>query len=246
MVLMVGGGLQVAGDAGLDADALAGDIAGQVLDVAAVVRDVRGLDHLVREEEGPVPDAVGVALGDGLPDGFRAVGFARVHGLADEVVVRVLVGLLVVLRRVAGLLSGQVEADDRQAFPRPSHGRARQLQGGRGVDVVLVGVLHDAQQAREIRRHALLEFAHAADDDAVMERQVRAGAHGGAPVVGLGAGPEALGHGAHRVRGGHAVADVQLGREAHLDVAHALGRVVLHELRATRSRFSGRRSTAQV
>ena len=73
---------------------------------------------------------------------------------------------------------------------------------------------------------ALLELAHAADDDAVMERQVRAGSHRRAPVMGLGPGPEALGHGAHRVRGGHALADVQLRSEAHLDVAHALSQAV--------------------
>ena len=68
-------GLGVAGEADFHGDALAGDVLGKVMDVFLRVGDGRVLDHVVREEPGAMADAVGVAFGDRLEDGFGAVGF---------------------------------------------------------------------------------------------------------------------------------------------------------------------------
>jgi hypothetical protein len=92
-------GLEVAGEADLDGDALAGDVFGEMQDIGLGVFFRLVLDHLVGEEPGAVADAVGVAVGDGLENGFGSVGFAGMHRLADEVAVRVLEGVLVVAGR---------------------------------------------------------------------------------------------------------------------------------------------------
>ena len=81
-------------------------------------------------------DAVGVQVADRLEDRLGAVVLARVDGLAEEGLVRDLVGLAVVLRRVALLLPGEVDPDDEQALlaPQPGGG-AGHLEAGRGVDL---------------------------------------------------------------------------------------------------------------
>ena len=133
-------------------------------------------------------------------------------------------------RRKAGLLARQIEAHHRQALVLELDRGARQFERRRGVDLVLGGVLHEPQDVGEIGRHALLEAPHGAEDEPEVEGDVFAGLHGSRGVVSLGALGHALRHGAHDLahpgRGGH----VQLGGEAHLDVAHALGGVVLDQL----------------
>ena len=55
-------------------------------------------------------------VADRLEDRLGPVVLARVHGLAEERLVRDLVGVAMVLGRIALLLAGEVEADDQQAL----------------------------------------------------------------------------------------------------------------------------------
>ena len=65
----VGHGLQVAGEADFDGDALAGDVFREMEDVGlGVFFRVFAADQFVGKQPGAVADAVGVTVGDGLED----------------------------------------------------------------------------------------------------------------------------------------------------------------------------------
>ena len=111
------GGLQVAGQADLDRDPLAGDVLGQVVARSACGSSMSGswiMSAANRKVPWPMRLAWHSVMAWKMDSG--PVGLAGVHGLPEEVAVRVLVGRLVVDGRVAGLLAGEVEADDRQAL----------------------------------------------------------------------------------------------------------------------------------
>ena len=98
-------------------------------------------------------DAVGVQVADGLEDRLGAVVLAGVDGLAEERLVRDLVGLAVVLGGIALLLPGEVDADDEQALlAAEPGGRARHLEAGHGVDLLLGGLRQGLEEAPEAER----------------------------------------------------------------------------------------------
>ena len=77
------------------------------------IRDVRVLNHLMREQPSPVANAVRVTFRDRLEDRLRPIRFAGMDRLPNEVGVYVLVGRAVVIRRITRLGARQVETDDR-------------------------------------------------------------------------------------------------------------------------------------
>jgi len=137
--LELGEGLQVARWADLDGDALVGDVFAELGDVAGFVLDGFELDGGFGEEEGAVADAVGVAFGDGLEDGFGAIGLASVHGFAQEVAVGALERGLVVDGGIAGLFAGKIEPDDGQALIAKLDGFLHEGKGRAGVGIAQCG-----------------------------------------------------------------------------------------------------------
>jgi len=177
-------GLGVAREADFHGDALAGDVLGEMVNIRHRVVDGRVLDHVVGEEPGAVADAVGVAFGDRLEDGLGPVGFAGVDGLADEVVVRVLVGGGMIVGGITRFGAREVEADDGQAFVVGEvDGGAGQFHRGRHADLLRGGVGHDVKEAAVVRREDRQDESQRADDDAEVEWDVGAGADGFREVV---------------------------------------------------------------
>ena len=136
-----------------------------------------------------------------------------------------------VFGRKAGFGAGQVEPDDGQLELRFGlHGRPDQLLRGQGKDPFALGMGVDMEQGVEILGKPVIEHAHGAGDDAVFEGRLGAAFHFGARVEFLlGPGQAAVERG-HGVDAGQAGVLMQLRREAHLDVAHPFGLVVLGQL----------------
>ena len=76
-----------------------------------------------------------MAVRDRLEDRLGPVVLASMNSLAEEVLVRELVGRLVVLGREAALLASKVETDDRQTIVlnRP-HGGTGEFERGKPID----------------------------------------------------------------------------------------------------------------
>ena len=231
VVGQLGHGLLVRGEADLDRDALVRDELGEVLDVALAVADPRARDLGLVEEPRAVADAVGVQVPDGLEDRLGAVVLAGVDGLAEEGLVRDLVGLAVVLRGVALLLPGEVDPHDEEAlFPAQTRGRPGHLQARRRVDLALGRLGQGLEEPPEAEGELRGEEAHGAEDDAGREAGLLPGPDLGAAVERVGGPPQPPVHGPDDRRDVEPRPDVELGGEAHLEVAHALGLAVLGQL----------------
>ena len=227
----VGHRLLVRGQAHLDRDALVGDELREVLDVALAIADARARDLGVVEEPGAVADAVGVEVADRLEDRLGPVVLAGVDGLAEEGLVSDLVGLPVILRGVALLLAGEVDAHHEQTLlASEPRGRARDLEARRGVDLTLRGLGQRLEEAAEALRELGAEEAHRTKKDAGGEAGRASLGHLGAGVEGVGGPAQAAIDGAHDVGHLEARPHVELGGEAHLDVANAVGLAVLGQL----------------
>ena len=228
--LHFGKGLEVAGKADLDGDALAGDVFGEVSGVGLGVFDVGGADHVVGEEPGAVSDAVGVAVGDGLEDGFGSVGFAGMDGFTDKVAVGVLEGGFVVAGGEAGFGAGEVEPDHGEAFV-VGHvgGGTGEFEGGGGDDLFGGGEGHDAEEVPVVGGHVFVEEAEGAEDEAVAAGDVVAAFDFGFAVVLVHGAVGAFADGAEDLLHGEVFMHVKLGGETDFDVANAFGEVVLNE-----------------
>jgi hypothetical protein len=133
--------------------------------------------------------------------------------------------------KVAGLGAGEVEADDRQPqlVARLDH-RARQRQRGDPEHLLVRPAVEHRDQGPVVGREAGREHAQRAGDDAVAERRLAAlGDRRRGLVLAPGAAEAAVDRGEHPPHV-EPRADMELRREAHLDVAHALGQAVLGEL----------------
>ena len=177
-------------------------------------------------------DAVRMQVRDGLEDRLRPVGLARVHGALEEMLVRVLEGLLVRARRVAGLLAREVEADhlEPQAVTR-EHSRAHGIERGHRKDILRPRERMRREQRVVVLAEAGPEHPQRAADDAVLEVRLAAGHDLGAPVVGVPRAAQAAVHRREHLDRVEPRPDVQLRREPHLEVAHALRLVVLGQFR---------------
>ena len=105
-------GLQIARGTNLDSNALIGDIFAKLFDVFGLVFNGFEFDGVLAKEKGAVADAVGMAFGDGLEDGFGAIGFTGMDGFTQKMAVSVLEGGFVVDGGITRLFSRKVEADN--------------------------------------------------------------------------------------------------------------------------------------
>ncbi len=136
-----------------------------------------------------------------------------------------------VLRGIALLLPGEVDPDHQQALlaAQPRR-RARDLEARGRVDLALGGLGQRLEEAAEAQRELGPEEAHRAEQDAGREAGRLAARHLRAGVEGRRRPPQAAVHRAHDRGHLEAGPHVELRREAHLDVAHAVVLAVLGQL----------------
>jgi hypothetical protein len=160
---------------------------------------MRGLVILVSSKSQVVADAVGVEVAS--PE--RSIGpvvLAGVDGLAEEGLVSDLVGLPVILRGVALLLAGEVDAHHEQALlATQTRRRPRDLEAGRRVDLALRGLGQRLEEAAEALRELGAEEAHRTKKDAGGEAGRASLGDLGAGVEGRGGPAQAAVDGAHDV-----------------------------------------------
>ena len=224
-------GLHVTGEAHLQRDTAVGDVLAEPLHVVRAILDLGRADGVGLEQVGAVADAVGVQVGDRLEDALGAVGLAGMDRLLEEVAVRVVEGLAVILGGVARLLACEVEADHLQAVlvTRQDRG-ARQLHRRHRVQLLRPRVGVGGEQRGVVARERGGELAHRAADDPILEGRLEAVDDLLAAVVAVARPAQPAvdgGEHAHRVQLG---VHVKLRREADLEVAHALLLVVLGQL----------------
>ncbi len=225
-------GLQVAGQADLERDAPVGDVVAELFHVAVAVLDLRVADLVRLEQVGAVADAVRVQVRDRLEDRLRAVGLARVHRALQEVLVRELEGRLVRARGIPRLLAREVEADHLQAerVAREDR-RAHRVDRGHRVDVLRARERVRGEQRVVVAAESRAEHPQRTADDPVLEGRLAPGGDLRPAVVGVARAAQAAVHGGQHLDRVQARPHVQLRREAHLEVAHALRLVVLGQLR---------------
>ena len=143
---------------------------------------------------------------------------------------RDLVGRAVVLGGIAALLAREVDAHHQQALGLQARRGARHLQAGRGVDLGRGGHGHGLEEAAVAGGELGSEEAQRAQDHARREGGLGAGSDLGPPVEGLLRPPDPAVDRPHHVGDLEPRPDVELGREADLEVAHAFGLRVLAQL----------------
>ena len=223
--------LQIAGQAYFNADAFAGDVIRQGIDVALFVFYLFIFNHRGRKQMRAVAQAVGVTVGNSLENRFGAVRFAGVHGFADKMFVHVAVSVQVVGGRIAGFFAGEVKPHDGQFFLFSQlYHHFRQFQRRDAENFAFVRLRKRLNQRGIVRRHKLIEVAHRARDDAKMKFQIFVFFNGGGSVMLFFRALQPAHHGAHSVLRGQLVAGVQLRRKAHFQVAYAFGHGVLPQL----------------
>lgn len=225
-----GHGLEIAGQTNFDGDTAFGDKLGELFDVKFAVKDAFILDAVGAEEVVAMTDAISVEGGDRLEDAFRAEGFACVDGFAEEVAMDVAVGFDVIVGGVSVFLSGEIEADDGDAFIAfdRDDGFGERV-GGEAIEAGGGGVGVDIIKTAEVLGEVSCKHPHGASDDAVFKGGFFAIADIGEVVEFFFGFGESSVHMAEDLGHIESGAAVELGSETDFDVADAFGKVIASE-----------------